>query len=89
MKLIPLRQAQLKWMNSTKQKNFVAIKLLTFKKDRSVQIRKTEEGYVLCEQGYLDQTILLDEKNAKKQLKDAFSREFPRSTRLYIQEGGA
>ncbi len=88
MKLIPLRQAQMKWLNSTKQKNFVSIKLLTFKKDRSVQIRKTQEGYVLFEQGYLDQMILLDEKNAKKQLKDAFLREFPRSTRLYIQEGG-
>ena len=86
MKLIPLRQAQLKWTNCIRQKNLNRLKLLTFKKDRYVQFERNEKECRLIESGYLDQNIVLDEKNAKKLLKDAFAREFPRRTRVYIQE---
>ncbi len=86
MKMIPLRQAQVKYMNAPKAKNFTGLKLLTFKKDRFVAIIPKEDGLHLIESGYLNQDILLDAKEFKKQMKDAFNREFPRSSRLYLDE---
>lgn len=86
MKLVPLRQAQVKYMNCLKAKSFTGLKLLTFKKDRFVEVRLQDDGMHLIESGYLNQDILLDGKEAKKRLKDAFNREFPRSTRLYLEE---
>ncbi len=86
MKLVPLRQAQVKYMNCLKAKNFTGLKLLTFKKDRFVQVEPREDGLHLIESGYLNQDVVLDPKDAKKILKDAFNREFPRSTRLYLDE---
>lgn len=87
MKLVSLRQANTKWMNALRAKNFESIILYTFKKDRSIRLEKTDEGFVLSEAGYLNQKVLLDPADAKKQLKDAFAREFPRSSRIYMQEG--
>lgn len=86
MKLVPLRQAQMKWLNVLKQKNLSSMSLWTYKKDRFVRFEKEGGQCFLVESGYVNQRVPLDAKTGKKTLKEAFGREFPRSTRLYIQE---
>lgn len=86
MKLIPLRQAQVVWMNASKNRKLASLMLYTFKKDRWIKLENREEGLVLCEKGYRDQETVLDGKEDKKLLKEAFAREFPRSTRIYLQQ---
>ncbi len=85
MKPISVREASQKWTNCMRQKNFESMRLYTHKKDRYVEVRKQGDEWILSESGYLHQEILLDPKTAKKQLKEAFVREFPRSSMLYIQ----
>ncbi|UNT95753.1 hypothetical protein [Allobaculum mucilyticum] len=86
MKLIPLRQAQTMWMNALRAKPFTSLTLYTFKKDRSVSLEQKEGKLILHENGYIHQDIELDGSKDKKLLKEAFSREFPRSTRLYLSQ---
>lgn len=85
MKLVPLRQAQVRYMNFMGQKQADCLKLLTYKKDRSVMLRKEQGQWMLEESGYKNQKVPVD-NTSKKLLKEAFAREFPRSTRLYMQE---
>lgn len=85
MKLVPLRQAQVRYMNFMRQSQKDTLRLLTFKKDRSLTIKKEAGKWLLEESGFVHETILLD-NHARKQLKQAFAREFPRSSRLYMQE---
>lgn len=86
MKLIPLRQAQVVWMNALRAKNLTSLTLYTFKKDRSVRIENKDGRMILQEKGYLNQETELSGKEDKKLLKEAFNREFPRSTRIYLQQ---
>ena len=86
MKLISVREASTKWMNALKNRQLGTLRLYTFKKDRYVQIEKIGDCCRLSEAGYLTRNVELDPANAKKELKEAFAREFPRSTRLYIHE---
>lgn len=86
MKMIPVRQAQTKWMNALKKNPFIPITLYTFKKDRYVSLQKTENQYYLIESGYIHEKTALEPDKARKLLKSAFDREFPRSSRLYIEE---
>lgn len=86
MKLVPLRQAQVVWMNAIKNKKLDSLQLMTFKKDRWVKLENRDDTLVLIEKGYLNQETILGSKDEKKQLKDAFAREFPRSTRIYLQQ---
>ncbi|WP_230267480.1 hypothetical protein [Allobaculum fili] len=86
MKMISVREAQVKWMNAPKSSRLSSLRLLTFKKDRSVCLKKENGQFLLVEDGYLHQEIELPADGYKKLLKQAFAREFPRSSRLYIQE---
>lgn len=85
MKPISIREASQKWMNCLRQKNFESMRLYTYKKDRFIEVTRKGDVFVLTESGFLHQVITLDPNTAKKQLKEAFGREFPRSTMLYLQ----
>lgn len=84
MKLIELKQAQRTAISNLKTKRYDELQFYTFKKDRSVVINFTQDQALLTESGYLDETISLDNSNAKKILKTAFNREFPRSHKVYF-----
>lgn len=84
MKLIELKQAQKTALSNLKKRHFEELQFYTFKKDRSVIIQLTDSTAQLIERGYHDETINLDSSNAKHLLKTAFSREFPRSHKVYF-----
>ena len=87
MKLMPIKQAQAKLFNATADKGLQSITLSTFKKDRSVTLRREADGWVLVEEGYETACVPLDAgAKGKRLVKDAFKREFPRSTRAYVAE---
>lgn len=86
MKRIPLRQAQVKWLAALRQPELESITLWTFKKDRWVKLEREGDSLLLTESGFQNTRQELTAAGAKKQLKEAFAREFPRSTQLYIQE---
>lgn len=91
MKLIPIKQAQAKLLNATADKNLQMIALSTFKKDRSITLQREQKegqsGWLLIEDGFERlRTELEPGANGKRLVKEAFKREFPRSTRAYITE---
>lgn len=87
MKLMPIKQAQAKLFNAASDKRLQAISLCTFKKDRSVAMQREGDGWVLIERGFEAQrTPLPAGPEGKRLVKEAFKREFPRSTRAYIEE---
>ena len=87
MKLMPIKQAQAKLFNAPADKSLKEITLSTFKKDRSVGLRRNDEGWLLVEEGFESNSTELTSGSAGKRLiKEAFSREFPRSTRAYVAE---
>ncbi len=87
MKLMPIKQAQAKLANATADKGLRSIRLSTFKKDRSLTLRREGDGWVLDESGFEESTSPLPSGPAgKRMLKEAFKREFPRSTRAYVAE---
>ncbi|MGC8608624.1 MAG: hypothetical protein ACP5UV_02000 [Thermoplasmata archaeon] len=56
------------------------VDLKTFKKDRGIEIVRTDDGHLfLIETGYENARCELDENSMSKIIKDAFYREFPRS----------
>lgn len=86
MKRISLRQAQVKWLSAPRRSDLESITLWTFKKDRWIRLEHRKAEWILIESGFENSQTILDPKSAKKALKEAFAREFPRSTQLYIQE---
>lgn len=86
MKRIPLRQAQVKWLAALRRPDLDSITLWTFKKDRWIRLEHRQAEWILTESGFENSQTTLDPESAKKALKEAFAREFPRSTQLYIQE---
>lgn len=87
MKLMPIKQAQAKLFNATADKGLQSITLSTFKKDRSMTLRREEDGWVLVEEGFETACVPVDAgAKGKRLVKDAFKREFPRSTRAYVTE---
>lgn len=86
MKLMPIKQAQAKFFNATSDKGLQAITLYTFKKDRSVTLEREENGWVLIENGFENDRVALISPKDKRLVKEAFKREFPRSTRAYVSE---
>ena len=86
MKSLPLRQAEKTLLTAASGDAPKEVSAYTFKKDRSLTVRVTEEGVMLCEDGYVKEETFFpaEEKSGlKKALKEAFSREFPRSHRVY------
>ncbi len=51
-----------------------------------MKLEQTGGEWVLTESGFVNSQTTLVTASAKKALKEAFAREFPRSTQLYIQE---
>ena len=87
MKLVPLKQAQAKLLNVMADERIRTLALATFKKDRSLTLRRTEEGWELEERGFANAVMPLAAGPAGKRLiKEAFKREFPRSNKLYLSE---
>lgn len=86
MKLMPIKQAQAKFFNATSDKSLQAITLYTFKKDRSVTLEREEEGWMLIESGFENDRVAITSPKDKRLVKEAFKREFPRSTRAYVSE---
>lgn len=87
MKLIPLKQAQARLLNAMADQRIGALTLTTFKKDRSLTLRREESGWALDEQGFTNATTpLVGGPAAKRVIKEAFKREFPRSNKLYLSE---
>lgn len=89
MKLVPVKQAQAKLFNARADKGLQSLTLLTFKKDRSLTLRRDEggEGWTLAEDGFLTESTAVPAGAAgKRLLKDAFNREFPRSANAYLAE---
>lgn len=84
MKLVELKQALKTAETNLKKRHFEELEFYTWKKDRSVTVKLTENAAKLIETGYLNETTELDPKTAKKLLKTAFSREFPRSHKVYF-----
>ncbi len=71
------------------------VELKTFKKDRGLEIIRTEDDHIfLVETGYENKKIELEGSNMEKTIKDAFYREFPRShqvrysTRKFMERKG-
>src|SRR5690625_6796319 len=88
MRLIPIKQAEtlLKKMCSNKSK-YVEIKLLTAKKDRSINVKNDGKKLILTEDGYLNFTQeyeLTDPAVGRHAVLAAFKKEFPRSNRAYL-----
>ncbi len=55
------------------------IELMTFKKDRGMEISKLNSAIMLKEFGFKNETSELDMGSFEKAFKDAYWREFPRS----------
>lgn len=87
MKLMPIKQAQAKLFNATADKGLCALTLSTFKKDRSITLQQSENGWIMLEEGFQNgRTPLPPGSKGKRAVKEAFKREFPRSTKAYVTE---
>lgn len=63
------------------------LKLLTYKRDRSVVIRRVgEDAFHISEDGFETRTFTSDFKGLKKLLKTLLKREFPRSNKIRVHE---
>lgn len=84
MKLVELKQAQKTAVSNLKKRRFELLEFYTFKKDRSVTIKLTADAAQLIETGYKEAKDELNDQSAKRKIKDAFNREFPRSHKVYF-----
>ena len=88
MRLMPVKQAQARFMGALGDASLGSITLLTFTKDRSVALERDAAGTgELVEDGFeRARTPLPAGSMGKRLVKDAFKREFPRSNKLYVDE---
>ena len=87
MKLMPVKQAQAKLANAMADTGLRELSLATFKKDRSLTLRREADGWLLLEEGFQSaRTPIAPDAKGKRLVKEAFKREFPRSTRAYVSE---
>lgn len=87
MKLVPVKQAQAKLFNAPADKGLKSLTLATFKKDRSLILKRDGDGWSLVEDGFEKRHFPLPPGAAgKRLLKEAFKREFPRSANAYLAE---
>ncbi|AMK10681.1 MAG: hypothetical protein AB7E51_15505 [Pseudodesulfovibrio sp.] len=64
------------------------VELLTFKRDRGVEILRTgEDRFEVREFGYRDETVQAGQKDLRRLLKTVLKREFPRSNKVHLREG--
>ena len=85
MKMIDYKQGPTLVQKQLKHALKITLTLTTYKRDRRLIIKKTEEDYFIKEEGYYHQTFTFDnEKEMIKQLKKQMKIEFPRSHKLYM-----
>jgi len=66
-----------------------AIDLRTYKRNRSVVIRRTgQDGFDVVENGFFRARFQVDLARMKKLLKTLFKKEFPRSTKIRLYDLG-
>lgn len=62
------------------------VELLTFKKDRSVTVSAADGIVTVAEKGFSSQVVEAPAgAEAKRALREAYRREFPRSNKLYVK----
>ena len=87
MKLVPVKQAQAKLLNAMVDKRLRVLTLTTFKKDRSVTVSAVDGMVRVAEQGFSSQVVEVPAgSEARRALREACRREFPRSNKLYVRE---
>ena len=79
MKLVELKQAQKTAVTNLKKRRFDLLEFYTFKKDRSVTIKLTENSARLIETGYKELDI---ELNFREAIKFTFLHQKPRNSQL-------
>ncbi len=63
------------------------IRMLTFKKDRSVTIVRIDAGtFRVIEQGFENREFVVEEKRLRKTVKNLLKREFPRSRKVRLSK---
>ena len=87
MKSLPIRQAERLLLSAAAGSEETEVAMYTAKKDRSLTVRVTGGTVTIAEKGYERQETSFPSEErsaAKKALKEAIDREFPRSHRVYV-----
>lgn len=58
----------------------------SFKKDRTVTVKKFGGEFNIIEEGFRNQNLTIDEKSLKKTMKDIIDLEYPRSHKVMVSE---
>ena len=58
----------------------------SFKKDRTVTVKKFGGEFNIIEEGFRNQNFTVDEKSLKKTMKDIIDLEYPRSHKVMVSE---
>lgn len=87
MKLVPMKQGVARALALCGKGARGGIELRTFKKDRGLKVTAGEGTVRLEEDGFLDEVVeVASGTDAKRAVREAVAREFPRSNKLYVQE---
>lgn len=86
MRLVPVKQALGTAQGLCGRGAEGSVELLTFKKDRSVTVTAAGGTVTVAERGFSSQAVEAPAgAEARRALRDACRREFPRSNRLYVR----
>lgn len=86
MRLVPVKQALSSAQGLCGRGAAGSVELLTFKKDRSVTVTAVDGTVTVAERGFSSQVVSAPAgAEARRALRDACKREFPRSNRLYVR----
>ena len=87
MKAMPLKQGEAQLYAVAQRGQNRAVKLYTWKQDRSVEVEWRDGVITLREQGFVnEQTEYAAARALKHPLKVACAREFPRSNKVKVSE---
>lgn len=85
MRLVPIKQGVATMLGLCAKGAEGTVRLLTFKKDRSVAVSAHEGSVHLEEEGFERVSAVFDAgPAAKKGVREAIQREFPRSNKVYL-----
>ena len=87
MKLVAMKQALGRAQGLCGRGASGTVRLLTFKKDRSVTVSAVDGMVRVAEQGFSSQVVEVPAgSEARRALREACRREFPRSNKLSVRE---
>lgn len=87
MRLVPMKQGVASALALCGKGARGGLELRTFKKDRGVRIVAADGAVRLSEDGFATESRELPSgSEAKRAVRAAVAREFPRSNKLYVQE---